>query len=70
MEDVADITRVSLEPWHGKRGFISRMYVTEPRGAVLGSNAMMDHDVYFDVANRRLGIAKASCISNFELKLS
>jgi hypothetical protein len=70
MEDVADNTRVSLEPWHGKRGFISRMYLTEPRGAVLGSNAMVDHDVYFDIANRRLGVAKASCVSNFELKLS
>lgn len=67
MEDAADNTRLSLEPWHGKRGFISRMYVTEPRGAVLGSNVLVDHDVYFDVANRRLGIAKASCILNFEL---
>lgn len=61
MEDVSDNTRLSQTPWHGKRGFISRIYVTEPKGAVLGSNAMMNHDIYFDIANRRLGVAKASC---------
>ena len=62
MEDVGDNTRFSQEPWHGKRGFISRMYVTEPKGAVLGSNVMMGHDIYFDIANRRLGVAKANCV--------
>ena len=63
MEDVSDNnnTLLSQTPWHGKRGFISRMYVTEPKGAVLGSNAMMNHDIYFDIVNRRLGVAKASC---------
>lgn len=62
MEDVSDNKSSSQTRWHGKRGFISRIYVTEPKGAVLGSNAMMDHDVYFDVANRRLGVAKANCV--------
>jgi hypothetical protein len=62
MEDVANNTRLFLEPWHGKRGFISRMYVTEPNGSVLGSNAMMNHELYFDIANRRLGIAKSRCV--------
>jgi transcription elongation factor Elf1 len=61
MEDVSDNTRLSLTPWHGKRGFISRMYVNEPKGAVLGSNAMMNHELYFDISNRRMGVAKASC---------
>lgn len=62
MEDVGDNTRSSQTRWHGKRGFISRIYVNEPKGAVLGSNAMMEHDVYFDIANRRLGVAKANCV--------
>ena len=48
-------------PWQGKRGFTSRIYVDEPNGAVLGSNFMMDHEVYFDTANRRMGIARSSC---------
>ena len=29
--------------------------------AVLGANMMMDHDIYFDSANRRLGVARATC---------
>jgi hypothetical protein len=61
MEDVSDNTRLSLTPWHGKLGFISRIYVNEPKGAVLGSNAMMNHELYFDISNRRMGVAKASC---------
>jgi len=47
--------------WEGKRGFISRVYVDEPQGVVLGSNAMMDKEIYFDVPNKRLGVAKATC---------
>ena len=61
MEDASDNTRIS-QSWHGKRGFISRLYVNEPKGAVLGSNAMINHNIYFDITNRRLGVAKASCI--------
>jgi len=48
--------------WEGKRGFTSRVYVDEPYGAVLGSNAMMDKEIYFDIPNRRLGVAKATCM--------
>jgi len=51
----------SKSQWIGKRGFISRVYVDEPQGVVLGSNAMMDKEIYFDIANRRLGVAKATC---------
>jgi hypothetical protein len=47
--------------WEGTRGFISRVYVDEPHGVVLGSNAMMDKEVHFDIANRRLGVARATC---------
>ena len=49
------------ERWTGTRSFVNRIYVDEPRGAVLGSNVMMDHDVYFDIAKRRLGVARATC---------
>ena len=55
----AEIT--TPDKWEGKRGFISRIYVDEPHGAVLGSNAMLDKEIYFDLANRRLGVAKAKC---------
>lgn len=49
------------EPWEGNRGLTSRIYVDEPSGAVLGANAMLNHDVYFDIENRRLGVARATC---------
>lgn len=48
-------------PWEGKRKFTSRIYLDEPAGVVLGSNAMMDKEIYFDVANKMLGVAKATC---------
>jgi hypothetical protein len=48
-------------PWEGNRGYTSRIYVDEPHGAVLGANMMVDHDVYFDTANRRIGVARAVC---------
>jgi len=48
-------------PWEGTRGFISRIYVDEPRGVVLGSNAMLGKELFFDVENKRLGVAKATC---------
>ena len=51
----------SQRPWEGKRSFTSRVYVDEPQGVVLGSNAMMDKEIYFDIENRRLGVARATC---------
>lgn len=47
--------------WSGTVQFISRIYVDEPEGAVLGSNAMINHDILFDVGNMRLGIARSHC---------
>ena len=47
--------------WEGTRRFISRVYVDEPSGVVLGVNAMLNKEIYFDVANRRLGVADAEC---------
>ena len=59
MVNTTEIT--TPDKWDGERGFISRIYVDEPHGVVLGSNAMLDKEIYFDLANRRLGVAKAKC---------
>ena len=56
-----DVTRYRKIPWEGKRGFISRIYIDEPHGVVLGSNAMTGKELYFDTANRIIGIAQATC---------
>lgn len=56
-----DVTRDRKIPWEGKRGFVSRIYIDEPHGVVLGSNAMTGKELYFDTANRRIGIAQATC---------
>lgn len=42
-------------------GYISRFYVDESSGGVLGANAMMGHDVYFDVEKSHIGWAEATC---------
>lgn len=42
-------------------GYVSRFYDNEGGGGVLGANAMMGHDVYFDVDNYRIGWAESSC---------
>ena len=41
--------------------YVARFYLEEGSGGVLGANAMQGHDVYFDVAEKRLGWAEASC---------
>lgn len=47
--------------WNGK-SYKSRFYVDE-RGSnsIMGANALMGHDVLFDLDNRRLGIAESTC---------
>lgn len=42
-------------------GYVSRFYDSEGGGGVLGANAMMGHDVYFDVDNYRIGWAESFC---------
>ena len=42
-----------------KRNF--RVYVTEPRGTVLGANFMNDQNVIFDIQNQRVGFSKSDC---------
>jgi Xylanase inhibitor N-terminal len=41
--------------------YTSRFYATEGRGSVLGANAMMGHDVFFDVDHSRIGWAESTC---------
>lgn len=41
--------------------YTSRFYPTERSGSVLGANAIMGHDVFFDVDNDRIGWAESSC---------
>ena len=41
--------------------YIARFYLEEGSGGVLGANAMMGHDVLFDVHAGRLGWAESSC---------
>jgi len=43
------------------KGYVSRFYVDESSGGVLGANSMMGHDVYFDVTNFRIGWSESSC---------
>jgi len=42
-------------------GYVSRFYVDEGSGGVIGANSMMGHDVYFDVTSFRIGWAESSC---------
>jgi len=49
------------EKWEGKKAFVNRIYLTEPSGAVLGVNAMMGHEIYFDIENQRIGFADSDC---------
>jgi len=41
--------------------WVNRFYADEPSGGVIGGNAMMGHDVFFDVDHHRLGWAEADC---------
>jgi hypothetical protein len=41
--------------------YIARFYLEEGSGGVFGANAMMGHDVYFDVSEGRIGWAESSC---------
>lgn len=41
--------------------YTSRFYPVERSGSVLGANAMMGHDVSFDVDNNRIGWAESKC---------
>ncbi|GAX14124.1 hypothetical protein FisN_8Hh040 [Fistulifera solaris] len=44
--------------------YYARFYADEKRGSVLGANAMMGHDVLFDIDNKILGWAESHCDYN------
>jgi len=41
--------------------YVARFYTEESSGSVLGANAMMGHDIFFDVAHSRVGFAESDC---------
>lgn len=41
--------------------YIARFYVDEGSGSVIGANAMMGHNVLFDIDNARVGWAESPC---------
>jgi hypothetical protein len=46
----------------GRRAIVRcTIHCTEPSGAVLGVNALVDRDVWFDAERQRIGIAAAHC---------
>jgi Xylanase inhibitor N-terminal len=71
-------------PWQGRRKLTNRVYVDEPMGAVLGLNAMMGHDIYFEnkraasrttsadgsMYRQRIGIAPANCATLAETSVA
>eukprot|EP00584_Thalassiosira_punctigera_P020979 CAMPEP_0172574658 /NCGR_PEP_ID=MMETSP1067-20121228/136814_1 /TAXON_ID=265564 ORGANISM="Thalassiosira punctigera, Strain Tpunct2005C2" /NCGR_SAMPLE_ID=MMETSP1067 /ASSEMBLY_ACC=CAM_ASM_000444 /LENGTH=440 /DNA_ID=CAMNT_0013367291 /DNA_START=173 /DNA_END=1495 /DNA_ORIENTATION=- len=44
-----------------KNKYVPRFYTEESSGSVLGANAMMGHDVYFDIGRGRIGFAESNC---------
>jgi hypothetical protein len=40
---------------------VNRFYTDSPSGSVIGANAMMGHDVFFDLDNNRIGWAESTC---------
>jgi len=44
-----------------KEKYIARFYTDEGGGSVLGGNAIMGHDVYFDMENNLIGWAESKC---------
>jgi len=48
--------------WDNKqKKYVARFYTDEGSGSVLGANAMMGHDVYFDIQSQRIGWAESDC---------
>ena len=44
-----------------KNKYTARFYDDESGGSVIGANAMMGHNVFFDVENKRIGWAESTC---------
>ena len=50
---------LEYDPDIGK--YVARFYTDEGSGSVLGANAMMGHDVFFDNGRGRIGFAESDC---------
>ena len=50
-----------MEYDNSKSKYIARFYTDEGSGTVLGGNAIMGHDVYFDLETSRIGWAESKC---------
>lgn len=44
-----------------QKKYIARFYADESGGSVLGANAMMGHDVFFDIDTKLIGWAESDC---------
>ena len=53
---------MEFDPDSGK--YVARFYTDEHSGSVLGANAMMGHDIYFDTTHQRIGFAESDCDYN------
>lgn len=53
---------MEYDPDSGK--YVARFYTDENSGSVLGANAMMGHDIYFDTTHQRIGFAESDCDYN------
>ena len=45
----------------GNGNYAFRLYLSEVSGAVLGANFMNNHNVIFDIENKRIGFVKSTC---------
>ena len=50
-----------VRPWKGSKPLTFRIYFEESNGAVLGSNAMFNHDILFDEQGHQVGIVASNC---------
>ena len=44
-----------------QKKYVARFYADEGSGSVIGANAMMGHDVFFDIDQQRVGWAESDC---------
>ena len=50
-----------VQSWKGTKQLTNRIYLEDKEGAVLGANALLGHDILYDVQGHQIGIAKAEC---------
>lgn len=48
-------------PWSSTVTLVNRVYLDEREGAVIGANAMIGHEIYFDTQGHTVGIVRSTC---------